>query len=108
MVAPLLHVRDIGIQFICTVQQNLNGVLTTLDLSGYDTFQLEFWNETLQPYQIVVATLLNIGPSGQITYTIASSSFINMAGTWRVRPIIKSSLSNVTLSGSFYEFEVEQ
>lgn len=108
MVAPLLHVGDLGTEFICTVQENNNGTLIAFPLSGYSIFQLEFWNEDLQPYQIVDASLNGDPSAGQLIYQNTSATFINMPGTWRVRPIIKATTpSAIVFKGSFYEFEVE-
>jgi|GEM_PF-4007885 len=103
-------VGDQDTRFIVTMQDNNNGTLAVIDLSvgagNYDTFVIEFINESLSTPIQKTASLYTNGTDGKIVYTNTSASFLNTGGTWRMRGVISKANTNVLFRGTWIEFPV--
>ena len=104
------HVGDVGTEWRITVYQNINQVLSIVDLSSanFDTYKLQFRDGNNLVLTPVVASLFSTGPSGIIHYINNSNpAFLYVSGTWGVRAVISNSISGVIYTGSFFEFPVD-
>ncbi len=103
-------VGDQNTRFIVTMKDNNNGTLAVLNLSVaaglYDTFVIEFINQSLSVPVAKTATLYTDGTDGKIIFTNIDATFLNTGGTWKMRGKISKASTNTLFRGTWIEFEV--
>ena len=103
-----VHTGDLGTEFKANMKNNNNGVIQTMDLTGYDVLLIDIENESgTVPGSPFAASLVGPAVNGIIHYINTGTSIITLSGTWRYRGIIKSTGSGLQFTGSWIVFEVD-